>query len=248
MCTVVLLRRPDHAWPVLIGANRDEAVGRSWRPPGRHWPERPGTLAGLDEEAGGSWMGLNDAGVTAAILNRRGSLGSAAGKRTRGELVLRALDHSDAAGAAAAVAAADGTAYRTFNMLVADRGQAFWIRHAGGREIAIRPVGAGLAMLTAWDLNDRAASERTDHYLPKFGAAAAPDPDRGDWADWERLFASPERAPGVHDPNGAMHVATDWGFGTVSRSFLALPEDPGARPVWLFAKVWPDPEPLFEVH
>ena len=103
-------------------------------------------------------------------------------------------------------------------------------------------------MLTAWDLNDQAASERTRHYLPKFGAAPAPDPDRGDWTDWERLFASPERAPGVRDPNGAMHVATDWGFATVSRSFLALPTDPATRPVWLFAKVWPDPEPLFEVH
>jgi len=240
MCTVVLLRRPGHAWPVIVGANRDEAVRRAWRPPARHWPDRPGVLAGLDEEAGGSWMGLNDAGVAAAILNRRGSLGPAAGKRTRGALVLEALDHDSAERAAAAMVRVDGRAYRSFNMLIADRERAFWIRHAGGRGVSARPVAAGLSMLTASDLNDRAASERTDFYLPQFEAARAPEPDApGGWAEWERLFASEETAPGVRDPNGAMTVRTDRGFATVSRALLALPASGAAAPVWRFARAWP---------
>ncbi len=241
MCTVVLLRRPGHAWPVIVGANRDEAVGRAWQPPARHWPDRPGVLAGLDEEAGGSWMGLNEAGVVAAILNRRGSLGPAAGKRTRGALVLDALDRDTAGAAAAAMTQVDGSAYRSFNMLVADREDAFWIRHAGGRGVSAQPVGAGLSMLTAWDLNDRTHSDRTDYYLPRFEAARAPDPDAPDgWTDWETLLASEDTAPGVHDPNGAMHVRTDWGFGTVSRALLALPADANAGPVWRFASTWPE--------
>jgi Transport and Golgi organisation 2 len=132
MCTVVLLRRPRAPWPLLLAANRDELQSRPWRPPGRHWPDRPEVVAGLDVQAGGSWLGVNDDGVVAAVLNRVGSLGPAAGKRSRGELVLEALDHADAAAAAAALVDLDPDAYRPFNLLIADARDAFWLRHAGG--------------------------------------------------------------------------------------------------------------------
>ena len=69
MCTVVILRRPGHDWPVLIGANRDEMAGRPWEPPGRHWLDRENVVAGIDLLAGGTWMGMNDEGVVACILN-----------------------------------------------------------------------------------------------------------------------------------------------------------------------------------
>ena len=46
MCTVVILRRPEHDWPLLIAANRDEMLARSWLPPARHWPDRPDVAAG----------------------------------------------------------------------------------------------------------------------------------------------------------------------------------------------------------
>ena len=77
MCTLVILRRPEHRWPVIIGANRDEMIDRPAKPPGRHWADRVEVVAGLDLLAGGSWLGLNDWGVAAAILNRHGSLGPA---------------------------------------------------------------------------------------------------------------------------------------------------------------------------
>ena len=48
MCTVVILRRPGHPWPLVFAANRDEMLDRPWRPPGRHWPERPEVVAGLE--------------------------------------------------------------------------------------------------------------------------------------------------------------------------------------------------------
>ena len=125
MCTLVLLRRPGHQWPLILGANRDEMVGRPWQAPGRHWDDRPNVVAGLDELAGGSWLGVNDEGVVAAILNRVGTLGPAAGKRSRGELVLDALDYPDAAEAAEALAALDPEAHRPFNLVIADNRDAF---------------------------------------------------------------------------------------------------------------------------
>ena len=111
MCTLVILRRPGHRWPVLIGANRDEMIDRASKPPGRHWPDRPELVAGLDILAGGSWLGVNDWGVAAAVLNRHGSLGPAPDRRSRGELVLEALDHADAAAAARALVDLDPEAY-----------------------------------------------------------------------------------------------------------------------------------------
>ena len=71
--------------------------------PARHWPERHHVIAGLDEEAGGTWLALGDDGVVAAILNRYGSLGPAPGKRSRGELPLEAVDYSEARVAASAL-------------------------------------------------------------------------------------------------------------------------------------------------
>src|ERR1700751_3950190 len=127
MCTLVILRRRNHRWPVLIGANRDEMIDRPWKVPGRHWPDRPEVVAGLDLLAGGSWLGVNDWGVAAAVLNRGGSLGPAPGRRSRGELVLEALDHAEAAIAAEALGGLDPVAYRAFNMVVADNRDAFWL-------------------------------------------------------------------------------------------------------------------------
>src|SRR5947209_15117669 len=135
MCTLAILRRPEHDWPVIIGANRDEMIGRPAEPPGRHWPDRVEVTAGKDLLAGGSWLGLNDWGVAAAVLNRHGSLGPQPGQRSRGELVLEALDHADAVAAADALTHLEPTAYRSFNLIVADNRDAFWLRHTGAQPI-----------------------------------------------------------------------------------------------------------------
>ena len=156
MCTLVILRRPGHRWPVLIGANRDEMIDRASKPPGRHWPDRPELVAGLDILAGGSWLGVNDWGVAAAVLNRHGSLGPAPDRRSRGELVLEALDHADAAAAARALVDLDPEAYRTFNLIIADDRDGFWLRHAGGTRVEIKRLKDGLSMIAAG--GDNAAS------------------------------------------------------------------------------------------
>src|SRR3977135_927512 len=118
MCPLFTRPRPEHDWPVIIGANRDEMIDRPAKPPGRHWADRAEDVAGLELMAGGAWLGINDWGVAAAILNRHGSLGPATGLRSRGELVLEALDHADAVAAAAALSHLDPVPYRTFNLLV----------------------------------------------------------------------------------------------------------------------------------
>lgn len=246
MCSVILLRRPDATWPLVVAANRDEMQGRPWKAPGRHWPDRPNVVAGLDELAGGSWMGLNDEGVVAAILNRMGTLGPEAGKRSRGELVLDALDHADAADAALALSQLDTRAYRPFNLLVADNRDAKLIVHRGSSarnrpEVIDIPV--GVHMVTAHDLDDT-DDPRQAQYLPLFRTAAPPDPDKADWGGWAELLAS-RIWDGERGERGAMNFLLPTGFGTVSSSLLALPtaERPELDPVWHFAAGRPHEAP-----
>ncbi len=256
MCSVILLRRPDATWPLVLAANRDEMADRPWRPPGRHWPDRPNVVAGLDTLAGGSWLGLNDEGVVAAVLNRPGTLGPEAGKRSRGELVLEALDHADAADAALALGQLDTRAYRPFNLVVADNRDAWLIIHRGPsarHRPEVETIPAGVHMVTAFDLDD-AADPRVAQYLPLFrhaappapepapepapglGDAGAPEPGGFDWGGWPELLAS-RIWDGERGPRGAMNFRLPTGFGTVSSALLALPsaQRPDLAAVWHFA-------------
>jgi uncharacterized protein with NRDE domain len=187
---------------------------------------------------------MNDHGVVAAILNRSGSLGPADGKRSRGELVLDALDFADAREAAEAIGDLDAGAYRSFNLVIADNEDAFWIKGLGRGAPIVAPAPTGVSVLTAHDLNDTAASPRARHYLPLFEARPIPDPETSDWAAWEALLASKDMAPGEFEPNAAIHVETDYGFGTVSSSVMALPNRnaENLKPHWRFARVWPERE------
>ncbi len=240
MCTVVFLRRPDHHWPLILAANRDEMAGRPWRSPGRHWPDRPNVVAGLDELAGGSWLGINDTGVVAGVLNRRDSLGPDPDLRSRGELVLEALDHADAVDAAEALAELSPGAWRSFNLFVADNKDAYWLRSLGpgSDRVELMEIPEGFSMLTAWDLN-APASTRTRHFLPRFQAAAAPDPEAVDWSAWEKLVMSQEFETGS-GPSEAMRVTSDRGFGTLSSSLMALETQSvtNSRKIWRFSDVF----------
>ncbi|HXQ53137.1 MAG TPA: NRDE family protein [Stellaceae bacterium] len=250
MCTLVILRRPGHDWPLLLAANRDEMIQRPWQSPARHWPDRPEVVAGRDELAGGSWLGVNDFGVAAAVLNRFGTLGPAPGQRSRGELVLEALDHADARAAAAALAALEPNAYRTFNLIVADNRDAYWLRHAdpsGTLPVSSLPIAAGLSMIAAGDLDDD-ETPRLKRYRPLFAAAAAPDPERGDWTAWERLLLDDGR-DSREGTASAMRFITERGFGTVSSALIALPAigRGDLAPRFRFASHHPESEPWRDI-
>ncbi len=147
------------------------------------------------------------------MLNRRGTLGPEPGKRSRGELVLEALDHAEASRAAEALRALEPSAYRPFNLIVADAVDAFWIRHAGDGAIRVVPIPEGLHMIEAGELDDP-ASARIARFLPQFGFVPTPDPAAGDWSAWEALLA--DRSSKSDDPRDAMCIVTDGDYGTVS--------------------------------
>ncbi len=238
MCTVVVLIRPGLAWPVVLAANRDERLDRAWDPPGAWWRDRPGVVAGRDSTGGGTWMGVNRAGVIAAVLNRPGSLGPAPGKRSRGELPLIALEHDQAEAAAAAISTLDASGWRSFNMVIADRMGAWFIRGLGRAQPDVRPLSPGLHMVTAHDPDDQ-DSPRVARHLRRFRAATPPDID--DWHTWRAILA--DRSGSAAEQ---INVAPRGGFGTVCSSLVALPAQ--GPPVWLFAPGPPNEVPFTRVQ
>jgi Transport and Golgi organisation 2 len=234
VCTVVLLIRPAHAWPLVLAANRDEMLDRAWDPPAAHWPDQPDVVAGRDRSGGGTWMGVNRHGVVAAVLNRQGSLGPAAGKRSRGELPLLALAHRTAAEAAAGIAALDAGAWRSFNLVLADRTGGVFVRGLGHGHPEVQPFAPGIHMLTAHDPDDP-DSPRVARHLARFQAAPAPEPGR--WAAWQAILADRSGPSGEQ-----INVIPRAGFGTVCSSLLALPA--AGAPIWLFAAGPPHQAPF----
>ena len=138
MCTAVLSIQPGR--PVLLAGVRDELTDRAWLPPGRHWPAYPDLTGGIDLQAGGTWLAVNEAGSrVACVLNGIGQAAPPDIRRSRGELPLRAAagQPPDRAGLAA---------FDPFRLLVAGPEGAslvWW----DGRELDRRPLGAGVHMV-----------------------------------------------------------------------------------------------------
>ncbi len=245
MCTFVVLRRPGSDWPVIAAANRDEMHGRPWAAPARHWKDRPHVVAGRDGLAGGTWFGMNDDGVVAGVLNRPGSLGPAKDKRSRGELPLEALDHAEAAAAAEALTHLDGTAYRGFNLVIADANDGFCLISRGAGPVHRHALEEGVSMITARGVNATEDSLRARRYLPLFENAEAPDPGLENWDAWAGLVSRTDHEAEGGDRD-AMAIRTDSGFQTVCTSFLALPKPrfPAKPPKWLFSPGFPGEAPF----
>jgi hypothetical protein len=220
MCTLITLSRPGSTWPLLLAANRDEALDRPWRSPGRHWPELPDVIGGLDVLAGGTWLALNTAtGVVAAVLNRTGSLGPAPGKASRGELPLLALRHASASASAEALAGRDAGAWRSFNLVIADACDVFWVLGKGVERITVSRLAAGLHMTTSADPDDP-LHPRVARHRPRFEAAGPPNPP--DWGVWPALLANAEGPP-----EASLNIPPVRGFGTASSALIGLSGDGG---------------------
>lgn len=89
MCLLLFAYRTHPDYPLVIAANRDEFHRRPASL--ADWWSEGDVLAGRDLEAGGSWFGVNKRGRFAAITNFRDRDGPMPGARSRGELVIQAL-------------------------------------------------------------------------------------------------------------------------------------------------------------
>jgi uncharacterized protein with NRDE domain len=143
MCTLVVAAHvlPDR--PLVVVANRDEALDRASSPPFR-WPQ--GFFAPRDDVAGGTWLGVNDHGVFVGITNRY--LGPRdASRASRGELVVRALELPSARAIHDAMRPIDPARYNGFHLVYADERDVL-ATFADGTTLAQVALGRGMHAVT----------------------------------------------------------------------------------------------------
>lgn len=119
MCLMVFAWRSHPDYPLVLAANRDEFYLRRTRP-AAWWGHAVSVLAGHDEEAGGTWLGITRRGRFAALTNVRAPKERNPHAPSRGTLVLSALQAPETAGQWFDSNAPRMGAYNGFNMLVGD--------------------------------------------------------------------------------------------------------------------------------
>ena len=93
MCILFIAINQHKDYPVIIAANRDEFHIRPTKS-AHFWPGEDKILAGVDLQAGGTWLGLNGLGNFSALTNIRNLKNLNAAAKSRGELVTKALQSS----------------------------------------------------------------------------------------------------------------------------------------------------------
>ncbi|WP_424008517.1 NRDE family protein [Haloferax denitrificans] len=226
MCTLILAWQVFEDAPVVVAANRDELLGRPAEPP-RRWDDGdgPGIVAPRDAEAGGTWVGYNDAGVFVGITNRWVEV-AGGGERSRGHLVRDALRHETAEDAARFVEhAVEDDTYDGFNLVVADENAALFFEWDGG--LSVRNFDPGVHVVVnvgtpdSWFVPERRpeVGETQADNARRLEEALQPEPSESMGAWRERAKAAlgdHDFGVCVHDPEGR--------FGTRSSSVITLGE------------------------
>ena len=216
MCSLVFFHGCWPSRPLLVVANRDEQLDRPASGPRLH----DGTLrwlAPVDERAGGTWWGLNERGVFAALTNRYEGRPPDAELRSRGELIPLALQASTAAQAAARVAAHDASDYNPFRLVIADRTRMLLVLPLEG-DLVARDRSANALVVT--ERSHGAAASRRVTELEAWVAELLPGPPPSLDNLGERM-AQVDTEDGFE---GACVVLPGVNYGTRSSVALAVDE------------------------
>jgi uncharacterized protein with NRDE domain len=220
MCLLLFAYGVSRDAVAIIGANREEAYERGGEPPGLHRGERA-YIGGIDPRAGGTWLGVNDCGVLAAITNRP-DRAVPAQARSRGLLVRDLLDACSSA-EAAELASAELTRghYGGCNIVLLDSKSGHAISASTSvRSQAIQP---GLHALSSSDVDDK-SDRRISYALWKLRESEMASADHT--AGAFRAICSDNSADApplcLHGPQG----------GTVSSSVIILRVPVRGSEIW----------------
>lgn len=153
MCLLAVLYRLVPESPILVAANREEYYDRPAQPPSIQ-SGKPRVLCGLDQRAGGTWLGVNQHGMFVGLTNRRTVNGDSIGSRSRGLIareVLRSL--SARQGVDKTVEEISNHQYEPFNLIVCDS-ESGWVVYNTGEQSEVQPLDEGLNIIGNFNLND----------------------------------------------------------------------------------------------
>jgi len=223
MCTLIALYRTVPGYDLVVGMNRDEDRLRPAEPP-QALPGPPPLVAPRDAKAGGTWIGVNEEGLFAALSNRRGA--ASANARSRGLLMLEVLKLANARGVEVAVEKEVAQhEYNFFNVLVATRVEMRFLTYDG--QVHMARGHDGLNVLT-----NAGGNVEGDEKVGTVRGLLGPTklPEAGAATHW--LQGSLRHHGGAGTVPLCVHAQ---GGGTVSSTILALHNaDPGQH-VLLYA-------------
>ncbi|MFN7346484.1 MAG: NRDE family protein [Betaproteobacteria bacterium] len=119
MCLAILSWQSHPEYPLVLASNRDEFYTRKTRA-AAWWGQTVSLLAGRDEEAGGTWLGINRNGRFALVTNVRAPSERNPHAPTRGALVVGALQADGEPGGWLDGLQVRARGYNGFNLLVGD--------------------------------------------------------------------------------------------------------------------------------
>lgn len=218
MCTIVLASRVWNEWPVVVAANRDEALGRASEGPSVRVVDGARILAPKDLVAGGTWLGVTDGGLFVGITNRydpAAMVREFAG--SRGTLVEAALAAGSAEAAAMRTAEIDPAGQGPFHLLMADRDGAFLV-WSDLERLHRRALPPGIHVVTERSFD--AAPTSREPLLARLleGIEAGPVPSVETWRSMlSRHGEDPLEGTCVH--------ADDRNYGTRSSTLVSIPHD-----------------------
>src|SRR5438552_13437099 len=127
MCLAIVAVDAHPRYALVVAANRDEYHARPTA--AAHWwiaEDGPEILAGRDQEAGGTWLGVTRSGRWAFVTNVRRGVERDPRAPSRGLLVPRVLRDPRDPHSALIAAIADAQHYNGFNLMAGEIAEASW--------------------------------------------------------------------------------------------------------------------------
>ncbi|MGA9526144.1 MAG: NRDE family protein [Myxococcaceae bacterium] len=216
MCTLAISAGQNPDWPLVVAANRDEALDRPSTPPVL-WRGAPAFMAPRDERAGGTWLGLNAAGLFVGITNRFAAE-KYEDRESRGALVVEALRHPSLESLHEALGAMDARRFNAFHLLYSD-GRTVGITWSDGDRLTQERQGPGLYVISerSFGAADAPRVERVRAGWPSPQGDGPPEVSKLQELLAQHDGADPLAAPCVHVPA--------FNYGTRSSLILLLARD-----------------------
>jgi hypothetical protein len=213
MCTLALLYRVARGTPILVAANREERFDRPTQYP-KIQSGTPRVVCGIDRQAGGTWLGVNQYGLFCAVTNRP-KPNVPTERRSRGLLCRELLELRTAKEAAAhAAKALDAGFYAGANYVCADARYAAVVH--GGDKINIVELLPGLHVVTTGNVDD--PRDERHEFVRRMLTLQTLDSAVTFLAVASRVFS---RKPDREGRRGLVLAEDE--FGTVSSTLLSLP-------------------------
>ena len=165
MCTLIIWQNCWEELPLLVASNRDENVHRPSEGPRIKGQNQCKMFSPTDLKAGGTWLGINEAGVFSAITNRFG-IPPDPQRRSRGELVSLALEGETGRAGLEKVKGLTARDFNPFHLAICDRtaGVILW---SDGENFHEQPIAKGPTVVTerSFSTHDSQRQSRLDEYV-----------------------------------------------------------------------------------